>query len=168
MLDQIGFSLLFPETGNLGSLYLPSIPNGLTSKGPYPMFDLYCQDYLCDCHKVSIVITEETQRNILATVSYGWKSKLHYYKWGLDKDTATSLTSGFLDPWCAQSIHGPFFLNFIRRKLNREPQFISQIKKRYRIFKDCVDDPFFTPLVFPKQDLPDNVVSLDAHRRKTA
>jgi hypothetical protein len=168
MLDQIAFSLLFPEIGDIEPFYLPSIPDGLTSKGPYHMFDLYCQDYMCDCHKVSIVIADETQTNILATVAYGWKSKLHYYKWGLDKDTTESLTNGFLDPWCAQTIHGQFFLNFIRHKINQEPRFINQIKKRYRIFKDHVDNPFFIPLALPPRVLPNNVVSLDAHRRKTA
>ncbi len=168
MLDQVAFSILFPAIGDLEPFYLPSIPAGLASKGPYHMFDLYCQDYMCDCHKVSLVITDETQRNILATVAYGWKSKLHYHKWGLDKVATESLTNGFLDPWCKQTAHGTFFLNFIRRKIKGEPGFVNKIKKRYRIFKNCVDNPFFTPIVPPPQILPDNVVPLGAHLRKQA
>jgi hypothetical protein len=165
MLDLIAFSVLFPKEGDLGSFYLSSPPKGISSDGPYHMVDLLCQDYMCDCHKVSIAITDEARKSVLATVAYGWKSKGHYYRWGLDKDTAGSLTSGFLDPWCIQTVHSPFFLSFIRRKINSEPGFMSRIKKRYRIFKDRVDSPLFTPVVFPPPPLPENVVPLNAHRR---
>jgi hypothetical protein len=168
MLHQVPFNFLFPQLDWLKPLYLDSPPGGLSSKVPYPILDLYCQDYACDCHKVSIAILDEAQENILGTIAYGWKSRLHYYKWGLDKDATASLTDGFLDPLCTQTAHSPFFLSVIRRKINREPGFISQIKKRYRIFKDHVEDPFFIPFAPPPRVLPDNVVSLDAHRRKTA
>jgi hypothetical protein len=30
------------------------------------MVDLLCQDYMCDCHKVSIIITDETKKSVLA------------------------------------------------------------------------------------------------------
>lgn len=166
MLDLIAFSVLFPKEGDLGSFYLPPMPEGILSNGPYHMVDLLCQDYMCDCHKVSIIITDEARKSILATVAYGWKSKSYYCRWGLDKDTAESLTSGFLDPWCVQTVHSPYFLSFIRRKIKRDPTFINQIKKRYRIFKDQVDSPLFAPVVFPSPTLPENVVvPLHAYRR---
>jgi hypothetical protein len=165
MLDLIAFSVLFPEEGDLGSFYISSPPEGLTSNGPYHMVDLLCQDYMCDCHKVSIVITDAARKSVLATVAYGWKSKSYYYRWGLDKDTTGSLTSGFLDPWSIQTVHSPFFLSFIKRKINSDPGFMNQIKKRYRMFKERVDSPLFTPVVFPSPPLPENVVPLNAHRR---
>jgi hypothetical protein len=114
---------------------------------------------------VSIAITDEARKSVLATVAYGWKSKGHYYRWGLDKDTAGSLTSGFLDPWSIQTVHSPFFLSFIKRKINSDPGFMNQIKKRYCMFKERVDSPLFTPVVFPSPPLPENVVPLNAHRR---
>lgn len=161
MLDLIAFSVLYPHLGELGSFYLPSAEEGL-SNGLYQMVDLYCQDYGCNCHKVSIVVVDETRKS-LATVAYGWKSKGYYCKWGLDRDTAASLSSGFLDPWAAQSVHSPFFLNFIRHKINREPEFMSRVKSRYNLFKERVDSPLFTPLVSPPKPLPENVVPLNAH-----
>jgi hypothetical protein len=163
MLDLIAFSVLFPKESDLGSFYLSSPPKGLLSNGPYHMIDLLCQDYMCDCHKVSILIADEDRKSVLATVAYGWKSKGYYYKWGLDKDTTESLTSGFLDPWGVQTIHSPLFLSFIRRKINREPQFMNKIKKRYRMFKDRVDSPLFSPVMFPSPPLPENVIPLNAH-----
>lgn len=99
-------------------------------------------------------------------MAYGWKSKCHYHKWGLDKEGTLSLTSGFLDPLCIQTVHSPFFLNFIRRKINRDRGFMSQIKKRYRIFKNHIENPFFTPIVFSPPPLPHNVVPLNAHLRQ--
>ena len=165
MLELAAFSLLFPELGDLEPFYLPSIQGELTSKGPYHVFDLYCQDYGCECHKVTMVIADDSQENVLATIAYGWKSKSYYYKWGLDKDASESLTSGFLDPWCRQTVRGSIFLDFMRRKINREPQFMSQIKKRYRMFKDHVNSPFYVPIVPPPQPLPDRVVSLKDYRR---
>lgn len=56
MLQQVPFNILFPRIEPLEPFYLPSIQGGLSSKGPYHMLDLYCQDYTCDCHKVSIAI----------------------------------------------------------------------------------------------------------------
>jgi len=168
MLELAAFSLLFPDLGDLEPFYLSSIQGALTSTGPYHIFDLYCQDYGCECHKVTMVIVDDSQKNVLATIAYGWKSKSYYYKWGLDKDASESLTSGFLDPWCRQTVDASIFLDFIRRKINREPQFVSQIKKRYRMFKDHVDSPFYEPIIPPPQPLPDNVVSLNSHRRKEA
>ena len=43
-----------------------------------------------------------------------------------------------------------------------------KIKKRYRIFKDHVDSPFYVPIVPPAQPLPDNVVTLKDYRRERA
>jgi hypothetical protein len=168
MLKLAAFSLLFPDLDDLDSFYLPSLQGDLTSTGPYHIFDLYCQDYGCECHKVTMVIADDSQENILATIAYGWKSKSYYYKWGLDKDGSESLTSGFLDPFGNQTVHSSIFLNFIRRKINREPQFMMKIKKRYRMFKNHVDSPSYVPIVPPPQPLPDNVVPLEDYRRERA
>lgn len=162
MLELIAFTVLFPQASELGSFYLPSPPEGNLSQGPYHMVDLYCQDCICNCHKVSIVIADSSKKS-LATVAYGWKSKRYYCKWGLHKEIAESLASGFLDPWGVQTVHSQSFLNFIRYKINREREFIARIKERYRIFKDRVDSPFFTPVVFPSPPLPENVIPLNAH-----
>lgn len=165
MLDQIAFHVFFPQAGCLGSFCLPSSPKDLGSTGPYQMIDLFCQDYACDCHKVSIVIVDVGKKAVLATVAYGWKSKGYYYKWGLDKETTELLTSGFLDPFANQTVHGPTFLKFIKHKLNSDPRFMNQIKKRYRLFKEYVNSPFFTPFIAPSSPLPDNVIPLNAHLR---
>lgn len=162
MLEQIAFHVFFPQEGCLGSFDLPSPPKDLGS-GPYQMIDLFCQEYACDCHKVSIVIVDVAKKTVLATVAYGWKSKGYYHKWGLDKETTELLTSGFLDPFSGQTVHGPTFLKFIRHKLNSDPTFMNQIKKRYRLFKEHVNSPFFTPFEVPTSPLPDNVIPLNAH-----
>lgn len=86
----------------------------------------------------------------------------------LGQDASGSLTNGFLDPWCKQTVHAPIFLNFIRRKINREPQFMIKIRKRYRIFKDHVDSPSYVPIVPPPQPLPDNVVTLKDYRKRVS
>ena len=166
MLYQVPFNLVFPHIETLEPFYLPSIQGDLSSKGPYHMLDLYCQDYTCDCHKVSILILDEKKETTLATIAYGWKSRTYYYKWGVDKDIAESLASGFLDPWCTQTVHSPIFLDFIRRKINRDRVFMSTIKKRYRVFKDHTYSPFFKPIAPPHQSLPDNVVPLNAHQHQ--
>jgi hypothetical protein len=166
MLDQTAFHVIFPQAGELGSFYLPSPPKDLGSTGPYQMIDLFCQDYTCDCHKVSIVIVDAAKKSVLATVAYGWKSKGYYYKWGLDKETAELLSSGFLDPFGVQTLHGSTFLRFIRHKINSDPRFMSQIKKRYRLFKEYVSNPSFTPIVFSDPPLPDNVIPLNLRQKR--
>ena len=45
---------------------------------------------------------------------------------------------------------------------------MTKIKKRYRMFKDHVDSPFYVPIVPPPQPLPDNVVPLKGYRRERA
>jgi hypothetical protein len=139
MIKQIAFHVFFPQKGSLGCFYLPSPFQDTEPTGPYQMIDLFCQDYACDCHKVSIAIVDVAQKAVVATVAYGWKSKGYYYKWGLDKETAELLTSGFLDPVADQTVHGPTFLRFIRHKLNSDQRFVNQIKKRYRLFKEHVN-----------------------------
>src|SRR5689334_5537420 len=108
MLPQLSFRSLLPDYPPLDPLNLEELQGDLIEKGPYFFIThLYCQDLWCDCHKVHLVI-QNSQGTIMATISYGWKSKFYYYKWGLGKYLAGSMTTGFLDPWCEQSIHSGF------------------------------------------------------------
>lgn len=165
MLPQISFRSLLPDHPPLEPLYLDKPQEDIDEKGPYFITDLYCQDLWCDCHKVHLVI-QNNQGAIMATISYGWKSKLYYYKWGLDEYVADSITTGFLDPWSEQSIHGPLFLKIVQVKLKRERQFLSTIKKRYRLFKKVVNSIFYVPIASPDPTLPENVVSIQTYRRR--
>jgi hypothetical protein len=139
--------------------------------GSYDLIDLYCQDPTCDCHKVTILVLD-AQKNVLATIAYGWKSKSYYYKWGLDKETAQWLVHGFLDPWGIQSKHSSIFLQAFLRMLNNKPQFISRIKKRYALFKEavCLEGAIsvLADILFSTEEhatpLPENVIPLKRKR----
>src|SRR5262249_1584991 len=79
-------------------------------EGEYRVVDLYCQDSTCHCHKVSLDFLGRDNKTY-ATVSYGWKSKTFYRKWGLDAEMSQTLAHGFLDPWAPQSEYAAHFFN---------------------------------------------------------
>jgi hypothetical protein len=139
---------------------------GAELDGTYDLVDLYCQDPACDCYKVSFLVLD-AKKNVLATIAYGWKSKSYYHRWGLDKEATRWLTHGFLDPWGIQSERSPIFLQGFLRMLNKNPQFISRIKRRYTIFKGavCLEKviPFLADILPAKTyatPLPDNIIPL--------
>lgn len=104
------FDKVFPQIAQIDQCYL-EIANASPPdfNGRYRVVDLYCQAPTCSCHKTSLLFIDKHQ-NVCATISYGWKSKIFYRKWGLDKDMIQSLTSGFLDPMVQQSEHAFLFL----------------------------------------------------------
>lgn len=160
------FDEVFPEIAHFGQFYLElSDVSPPDLNGRYRVVDLYCQAPSCNCHKVSLMFLDQHQK-VCATVSYGWKSKTFYRKWGLDKDASQSLTDGFLDPWAQQSEHAPLFLKAFLFTLKRDHAFISGLKQRYSFFKEeMASDPSLIR-VYPDEEMPENVVSLNSYRRR--
>jgi hypothetical protein len=53
----ISFHHLFPDRGNLGIMPILSLDNkDPKSQKVYTVFDLYCPNPQCDCHKVTLAI----------------------------------------------------------------------------------------------------------------
>jgi hypothetical protein len=160
------FDDLVPHLAHLDQCYLTlSEVSPPELAGVYRVVDLYCQDPSCHCHKVSLMMVDQNQK-IYATISYGWKSKTFYRKWGLDKEAIQSLTYGFLDPWAQQSEHSPLFLKAFLFSLKRDPNFIARLKSRYSFFKEALAfDPSLI-MDYPDDDLPENVIPLNSSKRR--
>lgn len=160
------FDDLFPQMAALDQRYL-TLSNDSPPKlrGIYRVADLYCQDPSCNCHKVSLVFLDKNQK-VHATISYGWKSKTFYRKWGLDKDAIQSLTYGFLDPWAQQSEYAPLFLQAFLSSLKRDPNFIARLKSRYSFFKKALAADPSLIMLYPADESPANVVSLNSYKRR--
>lgn len=96
------------------------------------IFDLYCDDTTCDCHKVSLIAY--AQDKACATFAYGWKPFSFYRQWGLDAETARMLTKGFVDFMGPQSLYTDMLTDCFFQ-LIKDKQFVDNIKQRYAQFK---------------------------------
>lgn len=165
VLPLIAFDEVFPQIAEFDQCYLELSDGSIAHlNGAYRVVDLYCQAPTCNCHKVSLMFIDKHQK-VWATVSYGWKSKTFYHKWGLDRNDTQSLVNGFLDPWEQQSEHAALFLqSFFTLKNNRE--FISRLKRRYSLFKEAMaSDPSLIKF-YPQEKLPDNVIPFSSFKRQ--
>ena len=158
------FDEVFPELAHFGQCYLNiSDVSPPHLKGRYRVADLYCQAPSCNCHKTSLLFINQHQE-VVATVSYGWKSKTFYRKWGLDKDMIQSLTHGFLDPWGQQSENASVFLDAFLFTLKKDRNFITSLKRRYAFFKEALEDDPSLIKIFPEEEFPENVVPLKSFK----
>lgn len=160
------FDGLFPEQAHLDRclLVLSEVePSELA--GSYDVSDLYCQDPLCDCQKVSLVVFDE-QGKIHATIAYGWESKIFYRKWGLDPEVIPSLRQGFLDPWAQQTPNSDLFLKAFWHTAKNNPQFISRLKRRYALFKETIAADPDRVIPYPEVEFPENVIPFSSYKSR--
>lgn len=160
------FDEVFPQIAQFDQCYLDLSEWSLTHlNGRYRVVDLYCQAPSCNCHKVSLMFLDKHQK-VCATVSYGWKSKIFYRKWGLDNNDAKSLVNGFLDPWGQQSEHASLFLEGFLLTLKNNREFITRLKQRYSLFKEVMAANPSLIKFYPEEELPENVVPLKSYKRR--
>ena len=107
----------------------PKLPDGT-----YFFNEFYCPDLQCDCRKVSIIVMTPDS-NIFATITYGWASPKHYYRWGLDKQSIKWLTKGCLDTLGTQSIYAKEFLNLFLAMLKKDPAYAKRLQNHYAMYK---------------------------------
>lgn len=98
----------------------------------FHIFDFYCDDTTCDCHKVSLIAYAQDKPS--ATFAYGWKPFSFYRQWGLEPDTSRMLVNGFADPIGPQSQYTDVLTDCFS-KLIQDKQFVDNIKQRYALFK---------------------------------
>ncbi len=127
------FDNLFPEQAHLDRCHVMLAVETPDDNTTLEVLDLYCPDSTCDCHKVTLLIVDN-YKNIWATISYGWKSKSFYLKWGLDLETVELLTEGFLDPIGVQSEYAEELMDAFEFMI-KDSAFMDRLKKRYAQFK---------------------------------
>ncbi len=155
------FESLLPDTARHDRCHFTlSGSEGANSElaGTYEFVDLYCQDLFCNCQKVSLCIRGSDEQTY-ATISFGWRSRMFYHKWGLDKQTTRLLTQGFIDPFAQQSPHSSEFLS-IFLSIKRNAYFIPRLKERYSVFKEAILLNPFDVLHEDYSNLPENVIPL--------
>ena len=74
----------------------------------------------------------------MTTFAYGWKSVTFYRHWGLDKEDALLICTGFLDPLGTQSEDSPLFLEALKDMLKKDPNLKKIIQERYDLFKEAM------------------------------
>lgn len=160
------FDEVFHEMSHLDQCYLDLSEDSLVHlNGRYRVVDLYCQAPSCNCHKVSLMFIDKHQK-VWATVSYGWRSKSFYRKWGLDREDAQALVNGFLDPWSQQSEHAPLFLQGFLLTLKNNREFITRLKQRYSFFKNAMARNPSLIKFYPEEKWPENVIPLNSFKRR--
>lgn len=160
------FDEVFPQIAEFDQFYLELSDDSISHlNGRYRVIDLYCQAPTCNCHKVSLMFIDKHQK-VWATVSYGWKSKTFYRKWGLDNNDAQALANGFLDPLEEQSENAPLFLQGFLLTLKNNREFIARLKQRYSLFKEIMaSDPSLIK-IYSEKKLPDNVIPFKSPKRQ--
>lgn len=82
------YNNLFPEEGEKETRTIKIMDNTqMLPKGEYGFLEQYCIDKTCDCRHVNIFVVSSEQKDIIATINYGWASTKYYQDWlGSDKD----------------------------------------------------------------------------------
>jgi hypothetical protein len=111
--------------------------------GPNAFIEYYCTDPTCDCRNVYIQIINENFPGPLATISYGWESKVYYKKWmgAADDD---ELLSDFIGPSLAigsrQSPYAERWLRVFKDIIQKDKAYVSRLQRHYQLMKSHVSD----------------------------
>jgi len=109
---------------------------GPVPAGKYNFLELYCDDEACDCRRVIIrVILESPEREIIASINYGWEEPEFYATWMGSEAEEDEMTGAILDPLLPQSRHSSFFLRFFSEMILRDPAYEERLKRHYAMFK---------------------------------
>jgi len=124
--------LAFAETRTAVVPSHPTLP-----RGPWGFLEFYCDEPDCDCRRVlfQVVLDENDDTRVWASINYGWETHSFYRRWSRDPLTARQITGASLDPLNPQSEHSHALLELFQVVLLRDAEYIERIKRHYRMFK---------------------------------
>ena len=123
------------ETRTIMVMKHESIPNG-----NFGLIEMYCNESSCDCRRVFFDVYDWEHKKSMAIIAFGWESERFYARWygDSDPDTIRELKGPVLNLGSPQSKYASSFLNLIEGIL-KDSNYISRLKRHYRIFKGDVD-----------------------------
>lgn len=110
------------------------IPSGnKIPEGEYFLAESYCNDGKCDCRRVFINIFYD--KEIVATIGYGWEDLAFYEKWLGDKELAVDMKGPILELSEQGSEYETELLRLFKEVILKDKTYIERLKTHYVIFK---------------------------------
>lgn len=133
-MNMVQFAARFPDLGIREMRVLRLNGYGLIPDDEYALFEYYCPDPACDCRRVVIHVVAHSDRQVHATINYGWESLAFYQRWMGDPRAAADCQGPALDPLNPQSIFAPAFLELFHHVI-QDPTYVARLQQHYRLFK---------------------------------
>ncbi len=130
----------FPELG-ARETRSATVPGGQDlPAGEYGFVELYCDEPVCDCRRVIIVVLRPQTgwSKIWATINYGWECLDFYQKWGGPFSDPREMQGPCLDPLNPQTKYSSALLDLFRFLL-QSPDYVLRLKRHYEMFRAAVD-----------------------------
>ena len=108
-------------------------PGKKISAGEYYLTESYCSDDKCDCRRVFINIFHN--REMVATIGYGWEELPFYEKWLGGKEMAAEMRGPILELGGQQSEYAEELLKLFKNVMLKDTTFIERLKRHYDMFK---------------------------------
>jgi hypothetical protein len=162
LLDEKFHDIAFKETLSIIISNHPRLPND-----HFGFLEAYCNDEDCDCRRVMFNVASRNRQEFVAVIAFGWESQEFYARWYRknDPEVIRQLKGPILNFGSEQSDLAPALLELVRDTLVKDPVYIEQLKRHYRMFKERVDPEHF-PTVAPK-DADSRPVSKTRRRHQT-
>lgn len=114
----------------------------------YGFIEYFCTDPDCDCRRVLICVSSKSQPDrIVAVINYGWESEDFY----LEKfsfmapdeaaEAAREVVDASLDPMNSQSEGADALLNYFRKIVGLDPEYVARLARHYDAFRKAASSP---------------------------
>jgi hypothetical protein len=119
------------------------IPENHASELPaadYSFLEMFCAEKGCDCRRVFFYVISSlmSANKPAAVIAYGWESKRFYAKWmgTNDPQIIRELAGPSLNLGSPQTHLARPLLKLTKSVLLKDPEYITRVKRHYRMFKD--------------------------------
>lgn len=107
--------------------------------GKYGYCEMFCADPKCDCRRVILNVADDNF-NTVAMIGFGWETEDFYKKWFKSSYFTKDDIKEFIGPTHHNGIvvseYSEFFLDFFKKTLVNDNDYIQRIKKHYKLVKN--------------------------------
>jgi hypothetical protein len=135
------FHEIFPEIAQEETRTITVFNSSDLPAGEYGLTEAYCNKPGCDCRRVFLNVVDWRTGQVLAVITYGWENRAYYVEWfgKDDPDIIEELQGPALNSMSRQSDLAPALLQAVKYVL-QDRNYLSRIKRHYRMFKEAVDN----------------------------
>ncbi len=135
------FSGLCPDTASTETRALQVISgNAQVEAGLYELVELYCDDPICDCRRVILLVRSTTAaERPLAHIHFGWESVAFYTRWLSGNATlAREMRGASLEEYAEQGPGATELLTRICGAVLNDPGYVARLQRHYLQFKSAL------------------------------
>ena len=104
-------------------------------------YEMFCNDYNCNCARVFFSVKSSSCRDTVATISYGWESFDFYAKWLMAEDPLmiAKMQKPTLNLGSPQTDLADNILKLFSQALLHDTGYIERVKQHYKMFRNKIN-----------------------------